>query len=68
MKRIPSPLPCLLLVMAPSALAADLFTSFEFTDVSGQFTLGTAPRDFTFTDGVAISVGNFELYHSGLFS
>ena len=68
MKRILALLPCLLLAMAPSALAADLFTSFEFADVSGQFTLGTAPRDVTFTGGVAISVGNFDLYHSGLFS
>ena len=68
MRRFPTPLPCFLLAIAPSALAADLFTSFEFTDVSGQFTLGTAPRDVTFTDGVAITVGNFDLYHSGLFS
>ncbi len=69
MKRFQLPVtPMLLLALAPSALASDLITSFEFQDASGKFDLGTPPRDVTFTNGVSTSTGDFNLYHSGFFA
>lgn len=52
--------------LASFAQADDLFSSFEFTDLSGQFSLGTAPLDATFTNGEAKTVFNFSLYHTGM--
>ena len=49
-----------------AALADDVSTSFEFNDVSGEFSLGNPLHGVTFTGGEAKSVGKFELYHTGL--
>lgn len=55
------------LLAGPQARAAfDLTTSFEFTDITGSFTLGTPPKSVTFLNGKSESVGIFPLYHSGL--
>lgn len=51
-------------LVAPFA-AADVFSSFEFTDLSGQFSLGTAPLDVTYTGGEAKTAMILSLYHSG---
>lgn len=48
-----------------SSLAADVTTSFETTNTSGLFTLGTAPKTVTFADGEARFAGITSLYHSG---
>ena len=48
-----------------SSLAADVTTSFETTNTSGMFTLGTSPKTVTFTDGEARFAGLASLYHSG---
>lgn len=50
----------------PSALAAGVTTSFEFTDTDGTFTLGTAPDAATFQNGRAQTLGAPGLYKSGL--
>ncbi len=62
-----SPLSLLLAVGSLCGVAAanDVVTSFEFTDLSGQFTLGTPPNQATFTNGQAKSVMMFGLYHTG---
>lgn len=36
----------------------DFFTSFEFTDLSGSFTLGEPPNTVTFTGGEAKTIGS----------
>jgi glucose/arabinose dehydrogenase len=60
---------CLMTCAIPGVLSAeDLTTSFEFEDLSGEFTLGDPPLTVTFTGGEAKSVGNFALYHSGFSS
>ncbi len=48
--------------------ANDLTTSFEFTDLSGSFALGTAPKRATFVGGEAKVVGIPGLYHTGMHS
>lgn len=53
---------------AGQASASDLFTSFEFTDLSGSFTLGTAPNQATFAGGEAKTILSPGMYHSGMFS
>ncbi|WDE10545.1 PQQ-dependent sugar dehydrogenase [Thalassomonas haliotis] len=45
--------------------AADVDTSFETTDLSGSFTLGTAPNTVTFTNGEAKFAAIASLYRSG---
>jgi len=50
---------------ADAATAQDLTTSFEFTDTSGDFTLGTSPTSVRFLNGEAKTVGNFSLYRTG---
>ena len=62
-----SPVSLLLAVGSLCGVAAanDVVTSFEFTDLSGQFTLGTPPNQATFTNGQAKSVMMFGLYHAG---
>jgi glucose/arabinose dehydrogenase len=55
----------LLTVITGAANAEDLSTSFEFNDLSGEFTLGDPPLTVTFSGGEAKSVGNFDLYHTG---
>jgi len=49
-----------------SALAQDLTTSFEFTDTSGEFVLGTSPTSVTFTGGEAKRIFVPSMYHSGM--
>ncbi len=56
----------LALALTPATLAGDLFTSFEFDDLSGDFTLGTDPLTVRFEHGLAQSTGNFDQYHTGL--
>lgn len=58
---------CLFLYLAllGSGLAADVSTSFETTNTSGQFTLGTSPKTVTFAGGEAKFAGIASLYHSG---
>jgi len=61
----------LFIVLIGSSTAAygqDVSTSFEFFDTSGSFTLGTSPKSVTFTNGLAQTVGQRPLYHSGDFS
>ena len=55
----------LLMASTPQAQASDVSTSFETTDTSGNFTLGTAPKTVTFTNGEAKFAGNGELYRTG---
>ena len=43
-------------------------TGFEFNDITGEFVLGDSPTSVTFTGGEAKSIGNLNLYHSGLSS
>lgn len=57
-----------LLLSTLPAIAADFFTSFEFTDTSGSFQLGTEPDTVRFTNGEAKSIGILSLYHSGAHS
>jgi len=49
----------------PISFSTDLSTSFEITNTSGSFTLGTPPKTVTFTDGEAKFAGIASLYHSG---
>lgn len=60
---------CLLIQSEASAQVtdADVATDFEFTDMDG-FTLGTAPKTVTFSDGQSKTVGRPPLYRSGFFS
>ena len=51
---------------ATAAFAGGFSTSFEFTDVSGEFILGEAPNTVTFTGGQAKTVFIPGLYHSGM--
>jgi len=44
----------------------DLFTGFEFTDTSLDFTLGNSPNSVQFLNGQAKTVGAFLLYHGGM--
>lgn len=53
------------LAFAAPAAASDVNTSFEFTNLSGQFTLGTFPHEAHFTNGLALSIGDLSLYTSG---
>lgn len=53
---------------AASVLGSEVVTGFEFTDLSGNFTLGTSPNTVTFSGGQAKSVGNPNLYHDGVSS
>ena len=45
--------------------AQDVFSSFEFDEFSGHFTLGTSPFDTTFDNGLAQVIGISWLYTSG---
>ena len=47
---------------------ANVSSSFEFTDITGSFTLGEALETITFSNGEAKSIGNFSLYRSGSFA
>lgn len=53
-------------LLAPVAQAQDVETSFEFTDLTGLFSLGTGPFTTTFTNGFAQTVLNFSLYRTGM--
>jgi len=55
----------LLFVFIPTSYSSDVSTSFETTNTSGAFTLGTSPKTVTFTDGEAKFAGIASLYHSG---
>jgi len=55
-------------LIAGAALANDVSTSFEFTDQTGEFVLGPDGAAVTFVDGEAKTVGNFDIYHTGLFA
>jgi len=55
----------LLFVFIPISYSSDVSTSFETTNTSGSFTLGTSPKTVTFTDGEAKFAGIASLYHSG---
>ncbi len=64
--RFPTVVFCLGLTLIAGVLAAeDLSTSFEFNDLSGEFTLGDPPLTVTFTGGEAKSIDNLALYHTG---
>jgi len=67
MSRSPLPLLSLIgcLALSGSVKANDIVTSFEFTDLSGQFTLGSFPHEGHFTNGLALSIGDLSLYVSG---
>ncbi len=61
------------LFVPSSALAdipggSDTFSSFEFTDMTGEFTVGNAPYEVTCIGGFADIIGVLELYHSGVFA
>ena len=51
--------------LGSSLLANEIITSFEFSDLSGSFTIGAPPKSATFANGIAASVGVLSLYHSG---
>lgn len=51
---------------ADAASAKEVVTSFEFTDTSGEFTLGDSPETVTFQNGLAQTVMKLHLYHTGL--
>ncbi len=53
------------LTLFTPVLGNDLSTSFEFSDTSGQFILGTSPNTVTFTNGEAKTIGVLSLYHTG---
>lgn len=53
------------LALSGAAQASEVSTSFEFTDLSGSFTLGTSPKSVTFDNGEAKTVGVPALYHTG---
>jgi len=55
----------LLFVFIPISYSSDVSTSFETTNTSGSFTLGTSPKTVTFTGGEAKFAGIASLYHSG---
>ncbi len=55
----------LLFLFIPISYSSDVSTSFETTNTSGSFTLGTPPKTVTFTDGEAKFAGISSLYHSG---
>jgi len=58
--------PLLAAVCLASTLSAqDVFSSFEFDEYSGLFTLGTSPFDATFDNGIAQVIGISWLYTSG---
>lgn len=48
-----------------AVMAADTVTSFEFTDLDGTFSVGTAPNNVSFLNGTARTVGTPGLYHRG---
>jgi len=52
-------------LIGTSAFANEVSTSFEFTDVDGEFTLGSSPTTATFLNGLAQSVGIPGLYTTG---
>ena len=52
-------------LLIPTSFATDVSTSFETTNISGSFTLGTSPKTVTFTNGEAKFAGIASLYHSG---
>ncbi|MDA2939030.1 hypothetical protein MYX75_12315, partial [Acidobacteria bacterium AH-259-A15] len=51
-------------VLSP-AFGQDVSTSFEFPDITSQFTLGTPPKSVTFQGGEAKTVGQPGLYRTG---
>ncbi|OUS32485.1 hypothetical protein A9Q98_01295 [Thalassotalea sp. 42_200_T64] len=55
----------LILCLVKVSFAADVTTSFETTDLSGSFTLGTSPNTVTFTNGEAKFAGILSLYRTG---
>ncbi len=59
-----------LCVLPIHAWGQSFFTSFEFEDLTGQFSItdGDPPITATFTNGEAKVVGNLSLYHSGVFA
>lgn len=52
-------------LLMPNGFAADVETSFETTNTSGLFTLGTAPNTATFANGEAKFAGIASLYRTG---
>ena len=52
-------------LLAGVATGNEVSTSFEFTDLTGSFTLGTNPRSVTFEHGLAQANGNPELRRTG---
>jgi len=55
----------LYVLFVSKSLASDLSTSFETTNTTGMFTLGTSPKTVTFSNGEAKFAGIASLYHSG---
>lgn len=66
--RFFSALAVAVIVAAPAVVHAgfDVFTSFEFTDTTLDFTLGDSPNSVQFLNGEAKTVGVFLLYNSGM--
>jgi len=56
----------LLAAGAAEAQTFDVFTSFEFEDTDGEFTVGESPITATFLNGEAKSIGAPALYQTGL--
>ena len=54
-----------LALLLSNVTAQDVFTSFEFPDASGNFSIGPAPFNATFANGIAQTVGILSLYNSG---
>lgn len=44
----------------------DISGSFEFDDMSGEFTLGVEPNIATFVNGFTAVIGDFSVYHTGV--
>lgn len=62
----PSLLPTLTISLLLSAASAqDVFTSFEFDNATGNFSIGPSPFDATFDNGIAQSIGVPAIYNSG---
>ena len=49
----------------PAAVADDVATSFEFTDLDGSFTVGSSPHSLQFSGGEARTAGIPSLYRTG---
>ena len=56
----------LIVTIPTNSFGNDVSSSFEFNDVSGDFTLGSSPITARFQGGEAKVIGVGELYHTGM--